>query len=234
MLIDSLVFHVKKDSLLTRHPKKLLSIFIVSLGFWIIFEHYNFVILGWTYENISSVEILAGLIAFASIIPAVFETAELIRNLHLFDKIKGKKMKVDKNVLHLSILLGAVFLVLPFFVYSAWMWVLVWTGFFFLLDPINYLNGESSVIRDIANRKWSMPLSLFVAGYICGFLWEFWNFWAVARWHYTWYLQIPMLAQPKLFEMPIAGYLLYGPFAWELYAMYNFVKFLFSKKKLKL
>jgi len=30
--------------------------------------------------------------------------------------------------------------------------------------------------------------------------------------------------------MPILGYLGYGPFGWEVYAMYNFVAGLFSKK----
>ncbi|MBS3126681.1 hypothetical protein J4228_00790, partial [Candidatus Woesearchaeota archaeon] len=61
----------------------------------------------------------------------------------------------------------------------------------------------------------------------CGVLWEFWNFWALPKWVYV----LPAWTGPKLFEMPLWGYLGYGPFAWELYAMYYFVRNLFSKKK---
>lgn len=232
ILIDSLNYQMRHTSLLTRHPKKLIALFFTSVVFWVVFEVYNKVIPGWTYENIGQLEILAGGIAFATIVPAVMETGEILRNIHIFDKIKGVKFKLNKNILHLSIIIGAIFLILPFFFYSAWMWALVWTGFFLLLDPINYLNGEKSIIRDLTSRKLAVPLSLFVAGFICGFFWEFWNQWAVAKWHYTWYEDLPLLANVKLFEMPVLGYLAYGPFAWELYAMYNFVKFLFSRKEI--
>ncbi|MBI2080877.1 MAG: hypothetical protein HYT86_03990, partial [candidate division NC10 bacterium] len=57
----------------------------------------------------------------------------------------------------------------------------------------------------------------FVGGTICGVLWEFWNYWATAKWHYT----VPITAEWKIFEMPVAGYLGFGPFAVECYLMYN-------------
>jgi hypothetical protein len=54
----------------------------------------------------------------------------------------------------------------------------------------------------------------------CGFLWEFWNFWAFPRWYYT----VPFVGDfLKVFEMPLLGYLGYGPFAWEIFALFWFV-----------
>ena len=34
-------------------------------------------------------------------------------------------------------------------------------------------------------------------------VWEFWNYWAGAKWIYT----VPILPDVKLFEMPLPGYL---------------------------
>ena len=51
-----------------------------------------------------------------------------------------------------------------------------------------------------------------------GFLWEFWNYYAIPKWTYD----IPFVGFFKIFEMPILGYLGYLPFALELYAMYYF------------
>jgi hypothetical protein len=61
---------------------------------------------------------------------------------------------------------------------------------------------------------------------VCGLFWEMWNFYAMPKWYYT----VPYLGFLKLFEMPILGYLGYIPFAWELYALYQYV---FGLKKLK-
>lgn len=232
LLVDSLVFNVKGSSLLTRHPKKFIAMFCVSLGFWMLFEFYNMAIPGWRYLNIGPVETLSGIIAFATIIPGVMETNDLLRSLHVFDAFKTPKLRINKTMLRGFIVIGVVSVVLPFFISSSWMWVLVWVGFFFLIDPINYLNGQKSIISHIKKGDWSLLLSLLFAGFICGILWEFWNYWAVARWEYI--IQIP-LVNIKIFEMPVIGFLGFGPFAWELYDMYYFIKFLLGKgEKIKI
>jgi hypothetical protein len=46
-------------------------------------------------------------------------------------------------------------------------------------------------------------------------LWEFWNYWALAKWTYT----VPYLDHLKVFEMPVLGYLGFPPFVLECYAM---------------
>jgi len=232
LLVDNLIYVLKRNSLMTRHPKKIIALFMISIIFWLVFELYNLFIPGWEYFNIQEVERVAGIIAFATILPAVFETAELLRSIHLFDKLKGPKVRglINKNLLRLSIVVGALFIVLPFFFYSYWWaWAMVWTGFFLFLDPINYLNGQPSIFGDLKNRKWKIFLSLVLASFVCGFLWEFWNWGAVARWKYN--LPGVPFENIKIFEMPVLGYLGYPPFALELYAMYHFIRFLFSETK---
>ncbi len=125
--------------------------------------------------------------------------------------------------------LGIVSFLLPL-IFSKYFYPLIWIAFFFILDPINYLHKQPSIIGHLKDRRLAVPLSLLLAGIILGFLWEFWNYWAVTKWYYN----IPFLGFFKIFEMPVIGYLGYFPFAFELYAMYWFIRSLFVKKELLL
>jgi len=230
-LVDSTVFMLKGNSLINNRPKRFITLLCVSVIFWYIFEIYNQFIHGWHYAGLPesrAITFAMGSISFATIVPAVFETWELIRQFHLFNsRMIRIKFKISKYLLYASILTGLIFLILPFFYSKPFMWVFVWTGFVLLLDPIMFLlHNEKSLLWQVKKRKFNTVFSLFLAGYICGFLWEFWNYWQLTKWYYT----VPILENIKIFEIPVVGFLAYGPFAWELYIMYHFVKLLFSKK----
>jgi hypothetical protein len=97
---------------------------------------------------------------------------------------------------------------------------LVWLGFAFLLDPINGRLGERSILGEFfTGHTRSMPL-FFVAGFIAGVFWEFWNYWATTKWVYD----VPYLGDLKLFEMPVLGFLGFMPFIVESFAIYVFVR----------
>jgi len=230
-LIDGIVYIFKGNSLIINKTKRFIILTTLSFGFWLIFEFYNEFLGGWYYANLPEPHFLAriiGYLCFSSIVPAVFETADLIKQLHIFKEMRIH-MPVNIILIYSLIAIGLICLIIPYFFPSPYMWMFVWTGFILLLDPISYLfHNEKSIIMLIKKRKLNTILSLFVAGYICGFLWEFWNYWAYTKWYYT----VPILENIKIFEIPVLGFLAYGPFAWELYVMYNFVKMLLSKKGL--
>ena len=115
--------------------------------------------------------------------------------------------------------LGAACLVVPVAIpvrMGAYLFGLVWVGFALLLDPINYRLGLASLLGDLAEGRRSRLYSLLASGWICGWLWESWNYWAAAKWHYT----FPMFQNIKIFEMPAPGYLGFLPFALECFTMY--------------
>ena len=62
--------------------------------------------------------------------------------------------------------------------------------------------------------------NLIWSGFLCGVLWEFWNYWSRAKWHYT----VPIMEHTKLFEMPLPGYLGFPAFAVECFTMYVFTR----------
>jgi len=114
-------------------------------------------------------------------------------------------------------------LLLPFFVpagIAQYLAAPVWLGFIFLLDPINAALGEESLLADFTTGRTDRLKNLIWSGLLCGVLWEFWNYWSRAKWHYT----VPIMEHTKLFEMPLPGYLGFPAFAVECFAMYVFTR----------
>jgi hypothetical protein len=234
LVIDAIVYKLKGKSFINNYPLHFIGLFVLSSLFWYVFEFQNIFVQNWKYIGVDSFSggllIFANLLAFSTVLPAFFETTELIRAIHLFDKIKLKKSyKISKALLYSLIVLGIISFFIPMFL-PLYTFPLIWLSFFLILDPINYLNKQPSIIGHLKDRKLVVPLSLLLAGIIMGFFWEFWNFWAIPKWIYN----IPFVGFFKIFEMPILGFLGYFPFAFELYAMYWFVRSLFIHKEVLL
>ena len=234
LTVDALIYKLRKKSLLSNHPLQLFGMFILSAFFWYVFEFMNLRVNNWSYIGLEGLNItgmfdksLFTFLSFSTVLPAFFETVELLRTVHLFDKQKLKrKYKITKKVLYTMFSFGIASFFLPLF-FPKFTFPLVWLSFFLILDPINYLYKQPSIIGHLKDRKLAIPLSLLAAGLILGFFWEFWNFWAIPKWIYN----IPYVGFFKIFEMPILGYLGYLPFSFELYSMYWFVRGLFINKE---
>jgi hypothetical protein len=102
----------------------------------------------------------------------------------------------------------------------------VWLGFIFLLDPVNDRLGEESLARGLRAGQYDRLKNLVWSGLLCGLLWEFWNYWARAKWHYT----VPIMEQVKVFEMPLPGYLGFPAFAVECFTMYACLRALSGRR----
>jgi hypothetical protein len=122
----------------------------------------------------------------------------------------------------LSVAAGAMMLLLPIMHPSPYLAAPLWLGFAFLLDPLNAFVGGESILGDARDGRYSRLINLMAAGLICGFAWEVWNFWAGAKWKYT----VPILANLRIFEMPVLGYGGFPAFAVECFTMYVTVRFL--------
>ena len=187
LVIDALIYKLKHSSIISNRFSEFIGMIVVSAAFWWIFEFINGVVKNWDYQNISfyftpELANLMATISFATVIPAVMETAELFRTIHLFDHATlKKKHNISKRFLHTMMELSVVALVLPFFL-PAFTYPLVWLSFFLLLDPINYLHKQPSIIGHLKDRRLAIPLALLLASDVCGFLWEIWNYWAVVKW----------------------------------------------------
>ncbi|MDP4039324.1 MAG: hypothetical protein Q8P57_01980 [Candidatus Pacearchaeota archaeon] len=230
LVVDAIIFKLNGSSLISSRFKIFLGMVIISALFWYIFELTNVFINNWQYQGTEGLGVtknLFGFISFATILPALFETFELIRSIKLFEKEKLKKShKITKPFLYTLISIGIIFLILPVFL-PTFTFPLVWLSFFLIFDPINYLNNQPSIIGHLKDKKLAVPLSILLSGIILGFFWEFWNYWAIPKWTYN----IPFVDFFKIFEMPLLGYLGYFPFALEMYSMYWLTASLFKQKE---
>ncbi len=226
-LIDAIVFKLKGHSLIMSRKEQFVKALLLSALIWWLFEIVNIKVGNWGYVVSSNYQepgwlrfFIFRTISFSTVLPAIIETFELVKTFKLFNKVKlAKHYDITPYFLHLMTFLGVMMLIL-FILYPNYFFPLVWFAFFFILDPINYLHSQPSIIGYWKNGNIKVPLAIFVTGTICGVLWEFWNYYAVIKWYY----QIPFVDFFRIFEMPILGYLGYGPFAWELFAMYYFVR----------
>ena len=76
------------------------------------------------------------------------------------------------------------------------------------------------MFRDWQRGWYGRTLAAFAGGLLCGLLWEFWNYWALAKWIYD----LPFLGaweKVKYFEMPLPGLLGFIPFGIECWIMWQ-------------
>ena len=220
LICDSAVFAVTGRSRLRNSPRDFFQMALLSIPLWLIFEAYNLRLENWTYVGVPT-SLLWGLLgycwSFATITPAILETGELIESFGWFKQ--GEERNVSPALCRNMMVLGTLCVILPVVLprhIAALSFGLVWIGFYLLLDPLNHRLGLPSLLGDISYGRWGRFCSLLVAGWTCGWLWEFWNYWAGAKWHYI----FPMFQKWKIFEMPAPGYLGFLPFALECFVMY--------------
>lgn len=225
LLADALIYKLRGTSLITDRFLQFLFMLPYSVVCWLIFEAYNLHLHNWKYVGlpVNMVQRILGYVwAFATIFPGILLTSELIDVLGLFDRIRVKRFKFKPSTLYFIIFVGLVFLLVPILApakIAIFLFGPVWMGFVLFLDPINYLIGGNSLFKELENGRLNKLFSLFLSGLICGFLWEFWNYWAAAKWVYI----FPYLTNPRIFEMPLFGFLGFLPFAVECYVMWEFV-----------
>ncbi len=236
LFVDALVYKLRARSLLMTDRLESVVILLVSIGGWWLCEFYNAprfwksdLELWWHYHNLEPNLMLRRVgydWAFATIFPLLFITAELFR-LTLFKRsMPQTKIGLSKPAVMILIVLGGLGAIVPLLYPSPWFAPIIWLSFILLLDPINESRGWPSITGDLARGDWRRLWSLLASGLVCGFLWEFFNFWALSKWTYT----VPYLGNVRIFEMPVLGFLGFPPFAIECCAMYIFFRSLLSSK----
>ncbi len=229
LFIDGLVFKKTGYSYLATRRKEFFLMLPISVILWLVFEGYNLFMKNWHYAGLPEVlwiRIFGYVWSFATIWPAILETNELLLAFGVFRGIRIRPVVFSNKMLNLFVVLGTVELLIPILFPSSWWGILVWTGFVFLLDPLNYRRGLPSLIAEFREGRAQLFLSLMLSGLICGFLWELWNYWAGAKWIY----HVPILEHIKIFEMPVVGYLGFLAFGLEVFVMWQFVRGIFVKK----
>ncbi|HOW27484.1 MAG TPA: hypothetical protein PK876_03140 [Elusimicrobiota bacterium] len=217
LVIDGLVYRRRGESLLLSYPRRFLLLAAWSSVLWFLFEALNFRLNNWFYVGLPSSSVarwIGYFMAYATVVPALFETMDCL-DAAGFVRDKESKYKLSSRVRgRVWGGVGIVLLVLPM-IWPRYFFPLVWGGFAFLVEPWNERWGQRGLWADLREGRLRRVILLLWSGLICGGLWEFWNFWARAKWEYS----VPFVGSLKMFEMPVLGYLGFPVFAVECFIM---------------
>lgn len=217
LFIESMLYLRGGSSLLFEDPLKFLIMLPLSATVWNIFEALNFRLSDWHYIRVPS-DILVRwpgyFLSYATVLPGIFSTTALLNFAGILKNSKTSPLQEPQKLYKPFFFIGVLFFVLPL-VWPEYYFPLVWGSFLFLLEPVNHKFGAPSLLRHWENGSLRKFYLLLIAGALCGFLWEMWNFRAGAKWIYT----VPYVGVLKVFEMPLLGFVGFPPFAVECYAM---------------
>lgn len=217
LALDGRVALTQGRSLLARSPRGFLALFVVSLPLWWLFELANERLGNWEYlgrERFSDLEYaLWGSLSFSTVVPAVLCFAQWAHGARPLERFAhGPRIRATPRLCRALFAFG----LLQLGAWIAWPRVgypLVWTSGVFLLEPILQARGRRGLLTDLARGDWRPWMALWAGGLACGFCWELWNVRSYPKWIY----HVPGFDDPKLFEMPLPGYLGYLPFALVVY-----------------
>jgi hypothetical protein len=227
LMIDGFVFRLRGNSLIVNQTRRFFPLIPWSVAIWLIFEGFNLVLKNWHYVGVPKEMMIRWpgyFVAYGTVLPAILETKDILSVLGIFEKSSVTPMTVQASWYKPLIITGILCLILPL-LFPQFCFPLVWLGFVFLLEPFNHRTGRPSLLNDLQQGKTGNLYQLLLSGMICGLLWEFWNFWAEAKWIYT----VPWVGEIRLFEMPVLGFFGFPPFALECFVMVHFLKLLESQ-----
>lgn len=242
LTLDGILARLTGSSIFQRSRRLFYLMIPVSALFWWIFELFDAGVGSWSYVNAEQYRGISFLalasVSFSTVLLAVWESAMVVRLALPVRLDRGPRAvfgrgKADANIvlaeeslappwldrlMWSSVAAGVASVVLPL-LFPKYAFGLIWISLFFLLDPVNYWLGRSSLLAQMAAGCYRTALSFALGTLVCGFFWESWNYWVPMKWVYD----VPFVSQWHLFEMPVLGYSGYIPFGLELYAMAAFL-----------
>lgn len=215
LFADSWLAWTHRPSVLLRNPRPVRMLGL-SVVIWVSFEVYNFRLHNWHYLDLPADLVLrwAGYaIAFATVLPGIFVTWRLLEALFPPNSHRVKALSPEAR--RFILWSGLAASLLPW-IWPRFFFPFVWLGPTAFFAVVNYRLGGEGILRNWERWGAARLSRLVVAGGFCGILWELWNFWARSKWIYD----IPFFDWLHLFEMPVAGFLGFLPFALECHEMY--------------
>lgn len=194
----------------------------LSVVLWTFFEALNLRLGNWYYvmdHPWLAARWAGGLVAFATVLPAIVETESLLSRLGRLRHVPVSPLRWSRSREVACLVAGGAGLLLPL----AWpdlFFPLAWGSLVLLLEPWNRRHARRSVLRDLEAGEGGPLLRALLAGLVCGLLWESWNFWARTKWVYT----VPGFDKLKVFEMPLVGFLGFPPFAVQCQSVIRFTE----------
>ena len=208
--------------LFIRRPLRFLLLFPVSAVFWWFFEYFNRFVQNWYYTGVEDFGPVAytlfSSLAFATVLPAVISMIDLLLTWPALRtglaRCKPLQLPtapwIPRAVLATSTMGLALIGIFP-----DQLFALLWLSPLFIILSLQTLLDQPTLLRPLRLGDWRPVVVPALAALACGFCWELWNYYSLARWTYS----VPFVQRFHIFEMPVVGYGGYLPFGLECLAV---------------
>lgn len=224
LVVNALALRWTGDCLL--YHRSFWALTATSSVFWWFFEYLNRFVESWNYEGASFDRpidvVLFGVLPFATVLPAVMSTQDLVAGSARVDAAfaRGPRVSIGRRLGALVVAAAALGLLALSWLPNV-LFPLLWLAPLFILTGLQAALAKDHVFADAARGDYRLLASSAFAALVTGFFWELWNVASLAKWTY----EIPYVDVLPVFEMPVLGYAGYATFGWECAAVAALVGF---------
>jgi hypothetical protein len=217
LTVNGLTLRRAGRCLLLDRPIPFLLLFPLSSAFWWFFEYLNRFVQNWQYVGVQfgpGEYVLYATFSFSTVLPAVMSTREFILS---FPFIQSKyRSFLPIRLSHPERWGAFTFCAAAAGLAGLGIWpnhlfALLWISPLLILVSLQAMIKEPTIFSHLVRGDWTGVLCCALAALICGFFWEMWNDYSLAKWTY----HVPFVQRFEVFEMPILGYAGYLPFGLE-------------------
>ncbi len=234
VIVNALTWWRTGRCMLVDRPGYFLALVPLSATFWWYFEYLNRFVQNWLYIDIGTLGpwdyFWQATLPFATVLPAVLGTRELLTT---FPGINGglenvwsMTSKHLKRIAWILLMLSAVGLA-AIGVWPNALFSLLWLAPLALITALQIIRDEKTILDGPVKGDWREIWQGALAGLVCGFFWEMWNFGSLAHWEYS----VPLVQRFEIFHMPLLGYSGYLPFGLECLAVAKLLDVLWQRKR---
>jgi len=217
ILINAFCHYRSGRCMLIHQRAYFARLFFFSAGFWWFFEYLNRFVQNWYYTGSDypplTYFILATL-SFSTVLPAVLGMRDLLRTFTwLENRFQGSKPRPAGNTAAFAWFCLAISSA-GLAMIGVWpdvLFPLLWVSPLLVITSLQRLGRQPHIFTPTVQGDWRPVVSAALAALVCGFFWELWNFYSLARWTYS----VPLVHRFQIFEMPLLGYAGYLPFGLE-------------------
>ena len=157
LIVDALVCWRAGESLWTRSRRDFFLLFILSAPAWWLFEFINGRTGNWQYLGADGFTPLQNhvlsTLSFSIVMPAVFETAELVRTFQWVKSLPGWARIPDTPQMNRRWLVTGLLMLALTLLWPKMFYPLVWVSLVFILEPVNARLGRPHLFAMVAARR---------------------------------------------------------------------------------
>ena len=217
VVMNGLSYRRSGRCLMLNRPLFFLSLFPASAAFWWFFEYLNRFVENWSYVQVPPdgwAYFWRATVSFSTVLAAVLSAQEWITEMEWVRRgfrdwfaLELQRPRAWTYLVFAAACLGLLSIgVWP----NALFWLL-WVSPLLILCSFQVALGEKTLFSGVAAGDWRVVVASAAGALFCGWFWEMWNYWSLAKWTY----HVPFVQRFQVFEMPLLGYAGYLPFGLE-------------------